>query len=60
MSSDGYIFFLDVSSQLFNKRMIITSYNMIKMGGVIQGEITWLVLNQLILKTRDSTFSFGV
>ena len=33
---------------------------MIKMGGVIQGEITWLVLNQLILKTRDSTFSFGV
>ena len=36
-------FLLDVSSQLFNKLMIITSYNMIKMGGVIQGEITWLV-----------------
>ena len=38
------IFLLDVSSQLFNKLMIITSYNMIKMGGVIQGEITRLVL----------------
>ena len=37
-------FLLDVSSQLFNKLMIITSYNMIKMGGVIQGEITRLVL----------------
>ena len=45
MSNDGHIFFLlDVSSQLFNKLMIITSYNMIKMGGVIQGEITRLVL----------------
>ena len=40
----GIFFILDVSSQLFNKLMIITSYNMIKMGGVIQGEITWLVL----------------
>ena len=40
MINDG----LDVSSQLFNKLMIITSYNMIKMGGVIQGEITRLVL----------------
>ena len=40
----GLFFFLDVSSQLFNKLMIITSYNMIKMGGVIQGEITRLVL----------------
>ena len=38
------IFLLDVSSQLFNKLMVITSYNMIKMGGVIQGEITRLVL----------------
>ena len=38
-------FVLDVSSQLFNKLMIITSYNMKKMvGGVIQGEITRLVL----------------
>ena len=40
----GIFFLLDVSSQLFNKLMIITSYNMIKMGGVIQGEITRLVL----------------
>ena len=37
-------FLLDVSSQLFNKLMIITFYNMIKMGGVIQGEIIRLVL----------------
>ena len=44
MSSDGFIFFLDASSQIFNKLMIITSYNMIKMGGVIQGELTWSVL----------------
>ena len=40
----GIFFLLDVSSQLFNKIMIITSYIMIKMGGVIQGEITRLVL----------------
>ena len=40
----GIFFLLDVSSQIFNKLMIITSYNMIKMGGVIQGEITRLVL----------------
>ena len=40
----GIFFLLDVSSQLFNKLMIITSYNMIKMGGVIQGEITRVVL----------------
>ena len=44
MSNDGHFFLLDVSSQLFNKLIIITSYNMIKMGGVIQGEITRLVL----------------
>ena len=44
MSSDGYIFFLDASSQSFNKLMIITSYNMIKMGGVIQGKLTRSVL----------------
>ena len=43
MSSDGY-FFLDASPQLFNKLMIITSNNMIKMGGVIQWEITRSVL----------------
>ena len=40
----GIFFLLDVSSHLFNKLMIITAYNMIKMGGVIQGEITRLVL----------------
>ena len=40
----GIFFFLDASTQLFNKSMIINSYNMIKMGGVIQGEITRLVL----------------
>ena len=40
----GIFFLLDVSSQLFNKLMIITSYNMIRMGGVFQGEITQLVL----------------
>ena len=40
----GIYFFLNASSQLFNKIMIITSYNVIKMGGVIQGEITGLVL----------------
>ena len=40
----GIFFLLDVSSQLFNKLMTIASYNMIKMGGVIQGEITRKVL----------------
>ena len=40
----GIFFFLDASSQLFNKLMIITSYNMIKMGGIIQGELTRSVL----------------
>ena len=44
LGNDGYIFFLDASTQLFNKLMIITSNNMIKMGGVIQGEITRLEL----------------
>ena len=44
MSNDGHFFLLDVSSQLFNKLMIITSYNMIKMDGVIQGEITLSIL----------------
>ena len=38
------IFLLDVSSQLVNKLMIITPYNVIKMGGVIQREITRSVL----------------
>ena len=40
----GIFFFLDASTQLFNKVMNITSNNMIKMGGVIQGKITRLVL----------------
>ena len=44
MSSDGHIFFLNASSQLFNKLMAISSYNVIKIGGLIQGEITGLVL----------------
>ena len=45
MRNNGYIiFFLDASSQLFNTLIIITSYNMIKMGGVIQGELTLSVL----------------
>ena len=62
MSSDGYIFFLDASSQFFNKLMIITSYNVIKMGGVIQGAITTQNqrCHQLLLKTSDSTFLFGI
>ena len=54
------IFLLDV-----NKLMIITSYNMIKMDGVIQGQITRLVLRisgviNYFLFTRDSTFLFGI
>ena len=61
----GIFFFLDASTQIFNKLMIITSYDMIRMGGVIQGEITRLVLrirgvDQLLLKTRDPKFSFGI
>ena len=40
----GIFFFLDASSQLYNKLMAITSYNMIKMSGVIQGELTPPVL----------------
>ena len=47
MNKDGYIFFLDASSlfHVFNKLIIIfTFYDMIKMGGVIQGKLTWSVL----------------
>ena len=40
----GMLCFLNASSQLFNKLMIMTSYNMIKMGGVIQGDLTRSVL----------------
>ena len=40
----GIFFIRDASSHLFNKIMIITSHNMIKMGGVIQGELTQSVL----------------
>ena len=40
----GIFLFLDASTQLFKKLMIITSLNMIKMGGLIQEEITRLVL----------------
>ena len=55
MSSDGYIFFLDASSQLLNKIMIVTSYNMIKMGGVIQGELTRKYSKSLVSLT-DSIY----
>ena len=62
----GKFSFLDASSQLFNKLMIITSYNMIKMGGVIKGELTWSVLKIsrvinyfLLLFTRESAILFG-
>ena len=44
----GIFFFLAASSQLFNKLIIITSYNVIKMGGVIQGKII-----RLVLRIRD-------
>ena len=40
----GIMFFLDALSQLFNKLTIIASYNMIKMGGVVHGELTRSVL----------------
>ena len=49
----GIFFFLNASTQLFNKLMIITSYNVIKMGGVIQGEIT-----RLVLRIRGVTTTF--
>ena len=44
MSSDGYILALDASFKLFNKLMNITSYNIIKMVGVILGELIGSVL----------------
>ena len=47
----GIFFFLNASSQLFNKLMIITSYNVIKMGGVIQGELTQSVLKSAVSST---------
>ena len=64
MSNDGH-FLLDVSSQLFQKLMIITSYNMIKMGSRnSRGDNSVSTLNQqchqLFLFTRDSTFLFGI
>ena len=51
MSSDVYFFILDASFQLFNKLIIITSYNVIKMGGVIQGELTRSVLKSAVSST---------
>ena len=65
MSSDWVYFFLDASSQLFNKLMIITSYNMIKIGrGNSRGDNSVSTqnqrCNQLLLKTRDSTVLFGI
>ena len=53
MISDGYIFSLGASSHLFNELMIITSYNMVKMGGVIQGELTWSVLKTAVSSTAS-------
>ena len=61
----GIFFFLDASTQLFHKLMIITSYNMIKNGwGNSRGDNSVSTQNQrchqLLLKTRDPTFSFGI
>ena len=44
MSNDGHFFLTGCFISIINKLMIITSYDMIKMGGVIHGEITRLVL----------------
>ena len=44
MNSNGYIYFLNALSQFIQKLMPITSHNMIKIGGVIQGELTKSVL----------------
>ena len=44
MNSDGYFYFLNALSILYSKLIPITSHNMIKMGGVIQGELIWSVL----------------
>ena len=40
----GIFFLLDVSSHKFNNVTIIASLYMVKVGGVIQGEIARLVL----------------
>ena len=65
MSNDGHFFLLDVSSQLFNKLMIITSFNMIKNGwGNSRGDNSVSTQNQrchqLFLFTRDFTFLLGI
>ena len=46
------------------KLMPIASYNMIKIGEVIQGELTWSVLKisgviKLLLFARESAYLFG-
>ena len=51
----GIFFFLDASSQLLNKIMIITSYNMIKMGGVIQGDLT-RKYSKSVVSSTDSIY----
>ena len=61
----GIFFFLDASTQLFYKLIIITSYNMIKTGGGnSRGDNSVSTQNQrchqLLSKTRDPTFSFGI
>ena len=61
----GIFFFLDASTQSFNKLMIITSYNYDQNGwGNLRGDNSVSTQNhrchQLLLKTRDPTFSFGI
>ena len=55
MSNDEH-FLLGVSTQLFNKLMIITSYNMIIMGGVIQGQITRLLYSKSAVSSTISIY----
>ena len=60
----GIFFLLDVSSQLFNKLMIITSYNDQNGWGNSRGDNSVSTQNQrchqLFLFTRDSTFLLGI
>ena len=62
MSSDGYSFFLDVSSQLLNKLMIITLQYDQNGWGNSKGVNSVSTQNQqchkMLLFTRDSTFCF--
>ena len=58
-------FFLSASTQLFNKIMIITSYNYDQNGwGNSRGDISVSTqkqrCHQLLLETRDPTVLFGI